>query len=276
MVGEDKTAGQYLIKLFETDTTIRIPDIFLNPYWKKLIYTKEIFPFYFNSVFNVLLSSKGKDELREFLEERILEDVSNEDEEKVRTLIEEFVQPQEPKLVESGKYYVIYRRIRTFASFVLTPKDIRTFSDHMKHGIVIYDACSYITLQDQQRAYYYSAVLNYLAFKVIQKGGAFERNQYLRPLIAVLNAGLEWKNKKWQVKVARLGKRLHQQTPKCLRNFIKGGIRIAECFERIKTCDKTKNLFTNLIQTIDKNANMKRVYKSLRFVCKLKNPSHQT
>ena len=48
IVAEDKTAGQYSIRLSETSTQVRIPRFFLDPYWKKLIYIGDIFPFNLN------------------------------------------------------------------------------------------------------------------------------------------------------------------------------------------------------------------------------------
>jgi|GEM_PF-5436056 len=36
-----------------------------------------------------------------------------------------------------------------------------------------------------------------LNYKVIKIGGAFKRNQFARPLIAILKANLEWKNENW-------------------------------------------------------------------------------
>lgn len=153
--------------------------------------------------------------MKGFLRKQLHEKVSEEDKRKVEVLIEELKQPEKLKLPGRDKYYVIYRRSRTFASFVLTPDDVETFSDGMKHGIVVYDDCSYVATKDELRAHYYSALLNYLAYKVIEKTGTFGRHQYLRPLIAILKSNLQWRRKKWQVKVAKLGKELHQQAPKC-------------------------------------------------------------
>jgi hypothetical protein len=67
IVGEDKTAGQYSIKLSGTNTPVRIPKYFLDPYWKKLIYRGKVFPFYLDGTYNVLLSSEGEEALRTFL-----------------------------------------------------------------------------------------------------------------------------------------------------------------------------------------------------------------
>lgn len=270
VVGEyDRTAGQYSVKLSGTTTPVRIPKYFLDPYWKKLIYRGKIFPFVLDDSYNVLLSSTGEEALKEFLIRPILESVLEEDKKKVDFLIEELRQPKELKLLERDKYYVIYRRMRTFASSVLTPNIIKKISDNMEYKIVVSDSCSYMAIEDELKAYYYSAILNYLAYKVIERKGAFERDQFLRPLIAILHAGLEWKDEEWQLKVAEAGKKLHQEAPKCLDGFIRRGMRVEDCFERLKTCHETKELFENLVKTVNENVDKKKLYESLEFVSKM-------
>lgn len=270
VVGEDKTTEQYSIKLSRTNTAIRIPEYFLDPYWKMLVYTGWVFPFYLQDVHNILLSEKGSEDLRGFLKKRIYRNILEEDKEKVTLLIEELKQPETLRPLKTSKYYVIYRRIRTFASFVLTPDDMRRLSDNLKHEIVVYDACAYITTDDEMKAYYYSTLLNYLAFKVIEMGGAFERNQYLRPLISISEADLQWRGKKWQLDVAKLGKQLHKEAPKCLSGFIERGMRVKECYRRLQTYAETKHLFDSIMKKIDENTSEKRLSDSLIFVCKLK------
>jgi len=160
--------------------------------------------------------------------------------------------------------------MRTFASVVLTPESIQEISQRGTHEIVVSDNCSYITLNDETKAYYYSAILNYLAYTVIKMKGAFERDQFLRPLIAILRAGLEWNEEKWQVEIANLGKRLHQEAPKCLSSIIRRGMRVEECFKQLKRCDNTKELFNMLIEKLDKIMSEDKLEKALEIVCKLK------
>jgi hypothetical protein len=266
----DKIAEQYSIRLHRTNTLLRLPKYFLDPCWKKLIYRGEVFPFYLNGVYSVLLSSKGREDLRNFLREWVLEKVLEEDKGKVKLLIEEFKQPERLKMLKESRYYVIYRRTRTFASVVLDPVTIGKLSDNTEHGIVVSDNCSYIAMEYETKAYYYSAILNYLAHKVTEKKGAFERDQFLRPLIAILRANLEWRGEEWQLRVAELGKKLHQEALKCFADFIRRGMRVDECFERLKNCPETRELFENLIKTINENVEEKRIYESLELVCKLK------
>ncbi|MEM2294180.1 MAG: N-6 DNA methylase [Nitrososphaerota archaeon] len=274
VISEDKIAKQFIIRLSQMDTSIRISNFFLEPYWKRLIYTGEIYPFHLNRVHNILISSEGKENLKEFLTRRVLENISEEEREKIQVLIEELKQPDKPHILEANQYYVIYRRIRDFVSVVLTPDDIQKISNNMKYGIIVYDGCGYIATIDEYKAYYYSSILNYLAYKVTEKRGTFERNQYLRPLIAIVEAGLKWKNDEWQIKVAELGKELHQKAPSCYVNYIKKGMEVAECFKRLRDCDEVKELFRKLIKMIDENLQEKRLNEALQFVCKLKELSY--
>ena len=268
-VARDATRGSIHIKLSGTNTKIELSEYSLNSYWKKLIYVGEIFPFYLNYIHNILLSSKGENDLKEFLQKFILKNMLNNDKIKVEILINEVKQPEKLKVLEENKWYAIYRRSRTFASFVLTPDDIQLLSDGTKHDIIVYDDCSYITTQDEKKAYYYSAILNYLAYKVIEKKGAFERHQFLRPLIAIILAGLEWRNERWQTEISKLSKKLHQEAPKCFKGFIRRGMQVEECFKKLKTCTNTKNIFKTLIKTIDSNVNKEKLHEALKLVCKL-------
>ncbi|RLF40195.1 MAG: hypothetical protein DRN12_05965, partial [Thermoplasmata archaeon] len=183
---------------------------------------------------------------------------------------EEFKQPEKPKFLEKDKYYVIYRSCRTFASAVITPQDLQVSSENGKYEIVTSDATSYITTNDETKAYYYSVILNYLAYKVIEERGAFERRQNIRPLIAILHANLKWKKDKWQLKVAKLGKQLHQKSPKCLMRFIRKGMQVEKCFEMLRTCNETEELFEDIIKIVYEYIYEYNFNKLLRFVCKLK------
>jgi hypothetical protein len=269
MVAEDRITKQYTIKLYGTSSQIKIQEFFLNPYWKKLIYAWDIFPFYLNRTHNLVLSSKGKEDLKEFLKTRILEKATQDDKRKVEVLIKEFKQPERLGSLKQGRYYVIYRGRRTFASFVLTPDKATIISKIMKHEIVLDDNCSSLSIKDELTAYYYSTILNYLAYKVKEIKGVFERAQYLRPLIAIATANLDWKGKQWQLRIAKLGKQLHQEAPKCLKHLDRGTL-VQKCFEKLETCDETRELLDDITRTVDKSVDKKKLYQALKFVCTVK------
>lgn len=270
IVGEyDPTTGQYSIKLSGTQSVVRISKYFLDPFWKKVVYRGEIFPFHLNTPYNLLVSSDGQEKLEEFLRNHILGNVSEEDKLKVKLLIDELKQPEKLKLLEDNKNYVVYRCTRNFASFVLAD-DIREISQSGTHQVIIESHCSFMSTNDEIKAFYYSAILNYLAYKVIREHGAFERDQFLRPLIAMLSAGLQWKKENWQLKIAKLGKALQRKASTCFEGHLRRGMQIEGCFEKLEKCSETCQLFSDLIRIIDENVDQKKLLESLAMVCKLR------
>ena len=64
-------------------------------------------------------------------------------------------------------------------------------------------------------AYYYAAILNYLAYTVLRSGRTFNRDQYARPLLAIYIAGLSWNNmdEETRGRIVELSKKLHEKAP---------------------------------------------------------------
>jgi tRNA G10 N-methylase Trm11 len=264
----DNITRQYIIKLSSLDKEVKISKHFLDPYWKKLIYRGKVFPFYFDGTYNILLSSDGENDLKEFLRRYIAENLSGEERKKVEILIEELKQPNKPYFLKENTHYVIYRCSGTFSSFVLTPQDIQKISENGTFKILIESHCSFLSLTDKIKAYYYSAILNYLAYKVIEKGGTFERDQFLRPLISIYQVSLEWKNEEWQKEIAKLGEKLHQKTPTCFKNYVKKGMKVERIFHELDECKETKDLFKELRKKIDDIINERKLREALSYVCK--------
>jgi hypothetical protein len=268
VLSEDSTTRQYSIKLIGTDSQIRIPEFFLHPYWKKLVYMGQIFPFYIHSLYNVLLSSTGQEDLKVFMSSHILESVASEDKFKVKTLLEEVKQPERLKILQPKKYYTIYRRSRAFASFVLTPEDIEKYSENMKCSIVLYDDCSYVVSEDKLRAYYYSALLNFLVWKVITENSAFVRHQYLRPLMTIQRSNLEWRNEEWQSKIAEHCQMLHREAPNCYAGFLVRGMRVEASIKRLQESTDTRESFKEIIELVKANVDNEKLNSALELVCK--------
>jgi len=152
----------------------------------------------------VILSDKGEEDLKEFL--RQLKDrVSSEDKSLIERLINEV---KIGKLLKFNpkKWYVIYRGQRSFASVVIKG-DTNLKTDH--HVVILETSTPEV-------AYYYSGVLNYLVSKV-EKG--FIRDQFARPLLAIIRAGLEWRAEDWQYEIAELSKELHKLAEKEYKNL---------------------------------------------------------
>lgn len=262
----DNITKQYIIKLWSLNKDLKISKHFLNPYWKKLIYIGRVYPFYFNGEYDVLLSSKGEDDLKEFLKKYIVENLSGEEKDKVKILIEELKQPSKLNSLKENMYYTIYRRSGTFSSFVLTPEDILKITKNGAFEIVVESDCSFISVTDKIKAYYYSAILNYLAYKVIEKSGAFERHQYLRPLISIHQVSLEWKNEEWQNKIAELSEKLHEITPKYFSNIIRKGMQVKECFKILQQIEE----FKEIVRIIDNEVDKDKLLEAIKRVSRIK------
>jgi len=220
--GEEKYAGLVLLehavernvfkfKLYNTRDLLVVPIDFLNKYGikvYKMIYVGEINPFRINKYLDIILSEQGENSLKRFLEEAIKlseRDISVETRNKVRKLISELRQPVEVKPLDTNKYYAIYRCDRAFTASTCKPVD----------NTIVYSNTAYVECRDENVAYYYAAVLNYLAYTVISTGRAFIRHQYARPLLATYIAGLSWNSvdAETREKVVALSKVLHEKSP---------------------------------------------------------------
>ncbi|MEM4521628.1 MAG: N-6 DNA methylase [Nitrososphaeria archaeon] len=262
----DATTGTCTIKLSNTNSEIRLPEKLLIPYWKKLIYPDTIYPFYVSHIYDVILSSDGREDLRNFLENRIIPNILDErDKERVETLISEVKQPEKLNFLKPENYYVIYRRNRTFASVALTPEEMKNITASRKYDIVVCDTGSYLATESENKAYYYSAILNYLVNKVIEVKGAFERSQFSRPLIAILKANLEWKNEDWQIKVSELSKKLQEMASQKLCDVVRKGMQVKESF---KVLQQVKE-FQELIKTIDDKVDKNKLLEAMKQVARI-------
>jgi hypothetical protein len=140
------------------------------------------------------------------------------------------------KPLDVNKFYVVYRGSRIFSSTVVQP-----FSDDV---IIIESNVSYVETKDEDKAYYYSAVLNYLAYKVVEFGWTFSRSQHARPLFAVHLSGLSWReaDEKMRLKVVELSRRLHEKASDKEYNNQKTALKdlffIQEFRELVKTLDQ--------------------------------------
>lgn len=174
------------IKLCNLTKSYQVPVDLMERYGVgiyKLYYRGLINP-YNCRTYDVLLSARGDEELRRFLKALIELNrgiMPERDLDYLHTLIEELKVSVD--MFKEEHYYVVYRRNRAFTACVVErPKNA-----------VSSDVVSYIECRDAEQAYYYAAVLNYLAYKVVESGRSFIRDQFARPAIAIVVAGLSWK-----------------------------------------------------------------------------------
>lgn len=175
----------------------------------KMIYRSEVNPFKLKKYINVMLSCRGGESLKSFLKEALdlnYREISSNTVKMIEKLVKELRQPSEIIPLNLNKYYVVYRRTRAFTAFAFKP----TSPDVVAEETVAYAEC-----KNEETAYYYAAVLNYLAFKVVMLKRPFLRDQYARPLLAIHMAGLSWTKVDVNVrsKVVELSKKLHQKAP---------------------------------------------------------------
>ncbi|MEN2999561.1 MAG: hypothetical protein ABDH61_03190, partial [Acidilobaceae archaeon] len=155
----------------------------------------------------VLLSTRGSRGLQEFISELVEQlqadpggNLEEEDRERLLRLREELrAQLQEP--VE-GKPYVAYRNKGFLAAYVTMGRRGEAFSDRI----------TLARCESEEQAYYYAAVLNYLAYHVILSERSFARDLYQKPLEVVARTGLSWKEvpEELRRRVAQLSRELEE------------------------------------------------------------------
>lgn len=134
--------------------------------------------------YNALLSAEGN-KLKEFLQKMIEINkgvATTHDIQRLETLIRELKVSLD--VLKENSYYVVYRRNRAFTACV--PEDLERATSS--------DAVSYLKCKSLEQAYYYVSILNYLAYKVVELGRSFIRHQFARPTVAIVVAGLSWRD----------------------------------------------------------------------------------
>jgi hypothetical protein len=124
--------------------------------------------------------------------------------------------PSKPTLsrdeVEKGDVYiVVYRCQRSFVAAVLSPAVIREMLATGIDKLIISNTLAYLITRDENVAYYYATVLNYLVQAVKMFKGSFILNQYGRPVEAIRIANLEWSGEEWQFKAAELSRKASEK-----------------------------------------------------------------
>lgn len=208
---QDKVS--FVFKLWNTKDMLIVPVDLLKKYdikIFKMIYGGQINPFKLRRTYDVLLSSKGEQHLKLFLQEIIELNRSivprKETIERIERLRNEVKQPGSIATLNAVKYYVVYRCDRAFTALAYKPMT----DDVIAHSNVAYAECKY-----EELAYYYAALLNYLAYKVIKSKRAFIRHQWARPLLSIYIAGLAWKevDEATRNRIIELSRILHERAP---------------------------------------------------------------
>ena len=207
-----KDGGTVEFKLYNTESTISLPESFLKKYGVKkyeLIYMRFINPFKLRRTVPVLLSERGQKQIKNFLNDMITvyeKELTKDDMKKIVDLAREFIQPGKIIPLSTNKWYTIYRGHRVFSALAFKPD---------RNDIIPESSIGYIETSNKDIAFYYAAVLNYLAFHAMIQKRSFMRDLFERPLLAVYLAGLSWTDLDQKIckKVAELSKTLHEKAP---------------------------------------------------------------
>jgi len=272
--GFDKTSGKYIIAPYSIEeivakinykgpSTIEYEgDITRFLAW--FLTLSAIYPFTIVRFFKIPYHPGGKEELINLL--RSLYGVFG-------VLLENTLSTLKPLKIDipcnrADKYYVVYRCQRAFASSVLDPTLLRELCP-LGNGLIIDHHVSYLETNNEDVAYYYSAILNYMIYKVKTNNlGAFEHNQFGRPLKAIREAGLEWKALEWQKEIAKLSKCVHREARDIVLKVL--GIQYMPPYELIdcgrdedikkKLGERVEDILTNLVQQSD---NLKKIIETI-------------
>jgi len=202
---------RFRFRLWRTKDLLEVPVSIVKKYGVEVfsvVYEGEINPFKLRKYVPVILSKTGEESLKSFLREALNINISKivhkDTVRMIEALISEVKQPSLITPLNVNKYYVAYRCDRAFTAFAFKPQH---------PNIIIESHVAYIESSEEKVAYYYAAILNYLAYKVTQLGRAFIRHQFARPLLAVYMAGLVWKDvdEDTRLEVVKCSKVLHEK-----------------------------------------------------------------
>jgi nucleoside-triphosphatase THEP1 len=258
----DKAVFEF--KLYNTRDVLIVPQDLLEKYDVKIyrmIYRGEINPFRLRRYLNIILSRSGDEKLKGFLREALdlnFREISADTAKKISALINELRQPSEITTLKTGKYYVAYRGKRSFTALAFKP---------IEDNVIVKDEVGYIECESEGIAYYYAAILNYLAYKVVALERTFIRDQYGRPPLAIYVAGLSWKNvsEETRGRVMELSKRLHEKALDKDYSDQKAALRdIAQYHE-----------FKELVSLLDSEVDKERLEEALELVSGVGESSQQ-
>jgi len=181
---------------------------------KPMCYTANVYPFKLKPI--QILWGESRSDTCDILRQIVAHgDLDVSDERKIENLIPLVARTgiEHPRATNVDKYYTVYREKRTFCTAVL-----------VGHALM-YQSCGYLECQDEAQAHYYCGVLNWLAFEAVRS--RFLRNNHSRPLLALVDLQLEWKDELWQHRVADISKSLSSIAEEALGDEHFGQVRQA-------------------------------------------------
>lgn len=227
--------GEYPLRIRLVNTKGFI-ELYETEYIKNLLYRSKVFPFYAEPI-KALLSNKSEDDLKEFLKE-LVERAAPDDKRKIQGLINE-VKQGSISMLDPRKWYVTYRCQRMFAAVALKGEENTVVESHL----------AYMEVLEEEIAYYYAAALNYLVSKI--KEGAI-RDQFARPLCAVLKAQLDWEGNGWQKEAAQLSKKLHDKVKSVYKKISSNQVKTyIQQLEQLDEWKQLVDIFESHVQNLE-------------------------
>ena len=285
IIAYDKTKGIYTISpIGRENISKKVIENKLKPYIVFYLPLSSIYPFTIVRFFKILYAN-NKDTLLKLLKEVYS---NNKQDEEIKDVIDNTGNmlkiPKKPTIQCSSnlseEYYVVYRCQRSFASAIIDPKTINYLCESSK-GLIIDHHIVFLKIKNKEAAFYYTTILNYMFYKVInEKLGLLIRNQFGRPLKALIEADLEWRNENWQYNVANRSEEL----VKISRKYVLKQLSLNENLDIMKIIDgkedcsikqhneKVVNVsqilfnlheWKEIVEEIDKNIDKKKLLESL-------------
>lgn len=186
----------------------RVPRRMIRNYMSWYLARGSIYPFALTRLFKILFCDGGVKATQD-----LLKHIYDSAGEAVANTLRILKVPPRPSIdcdKHRNIYLVVYRCTRAFVSAVMKPDVIKDLCEY-GNGLIIDHHVSYMITDDRDAAYYYSALLNYMVYKIIElRLGTFIRDQFGRPLKAIKELGLEWRRRGWQLDVARISAMIHE------------------------------------------------------------------
>jgi len=205
---------------------------------RRLLYYPNVKPF-FSDIVSVVAPLEGEERLKE-----VLLEASEKAPPDYRSRLESLARIariRQDVLFKGGSFYVVFRGVGAPVASVIEGKP----------GMFGDQRLAFIETKENQ-AFYYAGVLSYLTSRVPT---GFLRNQFARPLLALVKAGLEWRDEDWQYEVADLSRAIHEIAPARYSELRKRGTKLVrkylEALDEVEEWERLKSILDSHVKDLD-------------------------
>lgn len=173
------------------DINLELSDI------SQMIYYSTVYPFRAFPIEVLIPERFNKEDLKKALIELSKKDYATDDRAKILKLIKDIDRwKKDPVRTDPDYYYVVYRNHSEF------------WAACIRGSYVLHQDISAIKIRDENAAYYYTSVLNWL---VVKAKGKYVRNNHGRPLKLIVDLSLAYEGEEWQLDLASLAKEIEKE-----------------------------------------------------------------